>query len=253
MTDKRNIVIKVKYPVSGKAAKNIEPKIITEWDVKKILIAAGILVFILVALFYLISKDTQRNDSDNAELAVNTIEKNLPLPPENTPSEIKKPDISKPIMANGNPPIKPPKELAKKIKPTDDITTKKAITKSANEKVIKEPGYPKTTHNLTRAVLVYDINNKEPAGEIGRTVTINKRKPTWVYYFTELKSMNGRRVYHEWLKNGALVSKQKLIISGDVWRTSSRKLLNDSEKGNWAVRLVDEHGQLLNEKTFKVE
>jgi len=106
---------------------------------------------------------------------------------------------------------------------------------------------------VSRAVLTYDLNNKEPAGEITRTVNVSEKNPTWIYYFTELKSMNGRRVYHEWLKNGVLVSKQELIISGDSWRTSSRKLFTDSTKGNWAVRLVDEHGQLLNEKNFKVE
>jgi hypothetical protein len=253
MTDKRNIVIKVKYPVSGKATKNIEPKMITEWDVKKILIALGILVIILASLFYVINSDTPENNSDNAALGVNTIEKNLPLPPENNPVETKKPVIPKPIAEKSNSSAKPTKETTKISKSTDSVTVKKTIKNQANEKVIKEPGYSRLNHNLTRAALVYDINNKEPAGETVRTVNISKRKPTWVYYFTELKSMNGQKVYHEWLKNGELVSKQKLSISGDEWRTSSRKLLTDSEKGNWAVRLVDEHGQLLNEKTFKVE
>ena len=106
---------------------------------------------------------------------------------------------------------------------------------------------------MTRAVLTYGINNKEPAGEIAKAVNVGEKNPTWVYYFTELKSMNGNKVYHEWLKNGVLDSRQELIISGDAWRTSSRKLLADSAKGNWTVRLIDEHGQLLNEKSFKVD
>ncbi|MGZ4989814.1 MAG: DUF2914 domain-containing protein [Methylobacter sp.] len=253
MTDKRNIVIKVKYPVSGKVTKNFEPKMITEWDVKKILIAAGILLFILVILFYVISNDTEKNNSNNAETAVDTIERNLPLPIETNQADIKKPDLSKQAITKSNSQDKPPKELNKKTHPTDDITIKKAIKSSANEKAIKESGYSKVNHNLVRAVLTYNINNKEPEGEIMRTIAIGKKKPTWVYYFTELKSMNGHRVYHEWLKNGVLVSKEKLNISGDDWRTSSRKLLTGSEKGNWVVRLVDEHGQLLNEKIFKVE
>ncbi len=253
MTDKRNIVIKVKYPAPGKAIENFAPKMITEWNVKRILIAAGALVLILAALFYVINNDTQKIDSDNAALVVNTIEKKITPQIETKEVEIKKPDISKQVVAKNNSLIKPLKESNKKNKPTADITVKKAIKKQPNEKVIKKIGYSKFNHNVTRAVLTYDINNKEPAGEILRTVNVGRKKPAWIYYFTELKSMKGSRVYHEWLKNGVVVSKQEMTISADVWRASSRKLLTDSEKGNWAVKLVDGHGQLLNEKIFKVE
>ncbi|MDO9047086.1 MAG: DUF2914 domain-containing protein [Methylobacter sp.] len=253
MTDKRNIVIKVKYPVSGKVTENFEPKMITEWNVKRILLAAGALVFILAALFYVINNDQQKNDSDNAAVIINTIEKKVTPQVEIKEVEINKPDSSKQVVAKTNPPIKPTKESNKKNKPTSDITVKKAVKKQPTEKVIKDLGYSKVNHNVTRAVLTYDINNKEPVGEIARAVNVSRKKPVWVYYFTELKSMNGSKVYHEWLKNDVLVSKQELIISGDTWRTSSRKLLADSAKGNWTVRLVDEHGQLLNEKFFKVE
>ena len=118
------------------------------------------------------------------------------------------------------------------------------------KKAVKEREY---SHNVPRASLTYEIDNKEPVGEIAQTVTLSKKKPRWIYYFTELSSMNGRKVYHEWLKNGVIVSRQELVISGDTWRTSSRKLLSGSDKGKWAVRMIDENGRLLNEKYFKVE
>ena len=73
-----------------------------------------------------------------------------------------------------------------------------------------------------------------------------------VYYFTEINKMNGHKVYHEWSKNGAVVSRQELSILDDAWRTSGRKLMTDNAQGKWSVRLVDENGRLLNEKTFKV-
>ncbi len=254
MTDKKNIVIKVKYLKHGKVEEDFTPKMVTEWNVKRILIAAGVLIFILAVLAYIINQDTQKNDSDNSDMIVNTVEKELPLPPEIKVAEIRKPDISKQVVVKTNPPIKPPKESNKKSKPASeiiDIADKKVIKKQSDEKAVK--GYSKDRHNVIRAVLSYDINNKEPKREVPRTVLLNSKKPTWVYYFTELKSMNNNKVYHEWLKDGVTVSKQKLVISGDAWRTSSRKLLTNSAKGNWAVRLVDEHGQLLNEKIFKVE
>jgi len=252
MVDNRNIVIKVKYPVSGKATENFEPRMVTEWNVKRILLAVGALVFSFSTLFYVLNKDTQKNDSDNPPLAVNTIEEIMPQVDIKS-AEIKKPDIAKQIVHKNNSPIKPTKEPDKKYKPASDIHTKDDIKKQANEKITKYPLYSKHNHNISRAVLTYDINNKEPAGEIKRTISVSNKNPAWIYYFTELKSMKGSKVYHKWLKNGIIISSQELNISSDSWRTSSRKLLTDAEKGNWAVQLVDEHDRILNEKTFKAE
>lgn len=182
MADEKNIVIKVKYPASGRSADSAPaPQMVTEWNVKRILLAAGVLVLLLGSGFYFINGGTQSPDSQNLV-------------------------------------------------------------------------QPEALDNVQRAVLTYEIKNKEPVGEITRTVKLRQAKPIMVYYYTELNKMNGRKVYHEWLKNGAVVSRQELNISDDdTWRVSSRKLMADNAKGKWAARLVDENGQLLNEKTFKVD
>jgi len=250
MTDKKNIVIKVKYPVAGKAVERVPPKMITEWNIKRILFAATALILILVSLFYLIGNDTQETDVNNAEVTVNTQE----TPPvEVKKTETKSLDIPKQTLEKTSPPVKPKKESNKKPKTTEDIKAKENIKKQSTEKVIKGQGYSKDSHNVVRTSLSYRVNNKEPEGDTVRTVNTKHKKPVWVYYFTELKAMNGNKVYHEWIRNGSVVSKRALVISGDTWRTSSRKLLSGSEQGSWSVRLVDEEGRLLNEKNFKVE
>jgi hypothetical protein len=262
MTDKRNIVIKVKYPASGKDAENFTPKMVTVWNIKRILMAAGVLVCIVAALVYVLIKDPQEistdkfpqeNSPDNVEFVINLPPEKVTPPIETKEPETKKQDISKKIVTKTNAKIKQVNEAAKKNKPASNTTVKPDVKKPVSKKDTKDREYSKVNHNVARAVLTYDINNKEPAGEIAKVVSVAGKKPTWVYYFTELKSMNGSKVYHEWLKNGVLDSKKELIISGDAWRTSSRKLLADSEKGNWTVRLIDEQGQLLNEKSFKVD
>ena len=129
MTDKRNIVIKVKYPVSGKEAENFTPKMVTEWNIKRILLAAGVLVFILAALFYVINKDPQENDPDNAEVAINTIQEKVTPPVEIKEPEIKKQDISKQIVAKTNTKIKPANESTKKNKPISNTTVKQEVKK----------------------------------------------------------------------------------------------------------------------------
>jgi hypothetical protein len=65
MEDKKNIVIKVRYPTSGKNTENDihSSKVITEWNVKRILLAlAGALLIIAVALIYFNRQDAQKTD-----------------------------------------------------------------------------------------------------------------------------------------------------------------------------------------------
>jgi hypothetical protein len=250
MTDKRNIVIKVSYPVAGKAAGNSAPQVITEWNVKRIALAVGVLVLILASLIFAINGNTDNTDSDNGAMLVAAPEQTIS---EAREYEIKIPALSDQSTKKNNAVAKSNKEPDKKNKQTADIATKDAVKNQPNKDITKEYGYSKAKHNVSRALLTYKINNKEPTGEIARIVNISRKKPTWIYYFTELKAMKGSKVYHEWLKNGVVVSKQELTIPDDTWRTSSRKLLSDADKGKWSVRLVDKNNRLLNEKNFKVE
>jgi hypothetical protein len=254
MTDKRNIIIKVSYPVAGKATENAAPKMVTEWNVKRILFAAGALVLMLVLLIYGINNDAPKTDVDNAAVMLNQMENPVTPQVEVKAEEVKALAPFKQAAVGNNPLVKPNKEANKKNKPTTSIPVKETIKKQLNEKAIKGHSYLAANHNVSRALLTYAINNKEPTDEMVKPVNLShKKQPVWLYYFTELKAMKGSRVYHEWLKNGVVVTRQELVISDDTWRTSSRKLLSDREKGSWSVRLVDEKGRLLNEKKFKVE
>ncbi len=76
MTDKRNIVIQVKYPLPGKPTANLAPKMITEWNIKRIVLAASVLVLILASLFYAGNKNMQ----NNTLTTVNAVEKQVTLP-----------------------------------------------------------------------------------------------------------------------------------------------------------------------------
>jgi hypothetical protein len=246
MTDKRNIVIKVSYPVAGKSAANSAPQVIMEWNVKRILLAVGVLVLILAALVFAVNGDTENtNPNDEAMLVI---------PPEPSASQAREYEIKIPAISEATgTKTKPVKDVDKKNKQTADIAPKEVDKKQLSKGVAKEREYSKANHNVSRALLTYKINNKEPVGEITKIVNFSRKKPAWIYYFTELKSMKGSKVYHEWLKNGAVVSRQELTIADEVWRTSSRKLLSDADKGKWSVRLVDKNNRLLNEKSFKVE
>lgn len=194
MEDKKNIVIKVKYPTSAKKTESETHAsvIVTQWNIKRILVASAGIVLIVVALFYFNKQDV----------------------------------------------------------PQTDLHPQAALP----EKVVNTPDKPKAeiNKNIIRALLTFKINNNEPIGEVILPLKLSKNKATSVYYFVELKAMKGRTVYHEWLLDGKLVTRKKVNISDDTWRTSSRQLFAYSARTHWIVRLVDEQGQLLNERHFDV-
>lgn len=247
MTDKRNIVIQVKYPVSGKTTVDFEPRMITEWNIKRLLLAAGILILILVSLFYVINIDTQMTDANTA--TKKQVEPKVGL----NHTGIKSLDINAQKIVETNSAVKSKKELNKENERTTAIPYKENINEQPRKQVTKDREGLKINSHEIRAALTYEINNKEPVGEIEGTVNVNNKKPIWIYYFTELKAMKGSKVYHEWSKDGVVVTKRALTISGNRWRTSSRMLFSDAEAGNWAVRMFDINGRLLNEKKFKVK
>ena len=194
MSDKKNIVIKVKYSADDKKVNdNISaPKLITEWNVKRIALALGGFLFLIVIMFSMRNKNTET------------------------------PELTSQIVL-------PDKVASKAENPNADVNK-----------------------NITRAFLTSKIDNNEPAGKIDIPVKLSKYKSTSLYYFVELTGMKGRTVYHEWLLEGKLITRKKVNISNNNWRTSSRQFFANSDKTNWMVRLVDENNKVINELNFSV-
>jgi hypothetical protein len=220
---------------------------VTEWNVKRIVLVAGALVLVMASLIFVINNDPQKTDSVNEVVQVKATDKQETPELAAKEPELRKSELSGQLTTEAAP--------SSELKKEPVQIKKESVSAESGKKQLKKkiPKEHEHFHVVSRSLLTYGINNKEPAGEIAGSLKVSGKKPTWVYYFTELKAMKGSRVYHEWLKNGSLVSRQSIVISGDTWRTSSRKLLSESDKGKWTVRMVDENNRLLNEKTIKVE
>jgi hypothetical protein len=195
MADKKNIVIKVKYPTPGKMSEDdiLPPKTITEWNVKRIVIALVSVMLVFTSLIYLTSKDSQNTALD-------------------------KPEVVTPII---------------------------------NETSTKKPPIEVKSH-VIRALLTYKVIDNEPASEIVLPLKISKKESTWIYFFVELTGMKDKTVYHEWLLDGELISRKKVNITGEKWRTASRQSFHYTSENNWTVRLVEESGEVVTEKHFNV-
>ena len=206
MSEKKNIVIKVKYPSSGKAStKSISGSgVVTEWNFKRIGLALGSVLLAMMALFYFVGSDKPQTNTSSAQLAL----------PEQQPE-----------------------------------------TKPQPDKAITTPEQPKPDNNqfVTRSRLTSDIKKNEPIDTLKLPLKIGKKDTLWIYYFVELKSMEGKAIYHEWWLNGNLVSRKKVNITDDPWRTASKQLITYTTNNDWIVRVVDESRNTLTEKSFNLK
>jgi Protein of unknown function (DUF2914) len=196
MADKKNIVIKVKYPNSQSISENAEAvaKTVTEWNIKRIAFALAGILLGGSALLYFLKSEPQTTEVSEPTAA------------------IMQDNVAKPL---------------------------------ANEPI-------NASNGVVRAQLSYKIVNNEPVNEISIPVKLSKKHSTWIYYFVELNSMKGKTVFHEWLLNGDLITRKKVNISDEKWRTSSKQVFSYTSENKWLVRLVDETGSVLNEKRFDV-
>lgn len=228
MTDSKNIVIKVKYtPPDGTiSSPPSPPKMITEWNVKRIAGALGVFFLIIVSLsFFLSGKSGDTEDAHH-------------------------------VSADSNQTEAAPHDEAKH---QDTLSSAASIPGAASEtgksgqsSQTPEPAKAIHTGRIRRAALSYRIIDKEPVDLIGTTVGVKKNKPVLIHYFTEARGKKNQTLFHEWLKDGQIIQRHPVTISAERWRASSQRQLSIDDQGHWSVRTVDGEGGVMNEMQFNV-
>lgn len=266
MANKKQIVIKVKYPSSEGQTQDTpsSPEIITEWNVKRIVSAFAVIVLLLsLVLYFTVS------DDDSVDMP-SSLSENQPDPEikqEAAPEQAKAAGTEERSLSDSVPndrpsspplPINPP-EAGKKSTPAETAAVgEKAVQETAatasavSEKKPSTIPKKRSQERVARSFLAHKIVNKEPVHIVNSTVKIGKTKAVWINYFTELKGMNNKAVYHEWLSKGKVTYRQRFNIASNRWRAASRKLFNAGSAGVWLVRTVDTKGRLLDQKEFKI-
>ena len=92
----------------------------------------------------------------------------------------------------------------------------------------------------SRLVFTTGIANREPVNNIQE---INHNQGT-VYFFTELKNLEGKRITHRWSYNGNIVFSQSFNVGGSRWRVWTEKTIS-TYQGVITVDIVDEKGTVL--------
>ena len=92
---------------------------------------------------------------------------------------------------------------------------------------------------ITRALLTLEIKDKEPKGSIPYELALPEEGITKVILFTEMKGLRGKKLYHEWYRNGVRQARVRIPVNVDKQQSHSSKYINTQMLGDWQVKVID--------------
>ena len=113
-----------------------------------------------------------------------------------------------------------------------------------------EPVSPVPDAQVARAQFTTAIVDREP---VDRVVVLKAPPPTEVFFFTDLRHLEGRTVTHRWEHEGQVLMQKPFEVKGPRWRVFSKKELDADHAGEWSVTVVDESGWPLYVELFRYE
>lgn len=104
---------------------------------------------------------------------------------------------------------------------------------------------------VARAVFATDVIDREPIDDIGNIVHVEYGEIQRVYFFSDLRGMDGSKVSHRWLLDGDVMATINFDeVGGDRWRVWSSKRLMPGFDGTWTVQVLQD-GKVIASRSFK--
>ena len=134
------------------------------------------------------------------------------------------------------------------------ITRRRARTASQRRHIAKTDQPPLRVGNeqspqevrVALAQFTTAIENREPIDQ----VTFVSNDVQVVFFYTDLRNLEGQTISHRWLHNGIVVASVPFDVGGPRWRVwSSKKMLPDLI-GDWTVEIVTTEGEVIAAETF---
>ncbi len=99
---------------------------------------------------------------------------------------------------------------------------------------------------VARAIFTTAIVDREPVDQV---VSVGPDLDS-IYFFTDLRNLQGRTVKHRWEFDGQFMGEIEFKVGGPRWRVYSKKSLYPNESGKWTVLVLDESGWPLHASIF---
>lgn len=112
--------------------------------------------------------------------------------------------------------------------------------------VAMAPAQAEGMSEVARAVFTTGIDNREPVDQVSQLPgTANQ-----IYFFTELRNMEGQSITHRWEYGGEVMAEIGFDIGGPRWRIWSSKTLMPAWGGEWTVSVVSSSGEVIASESF---
>ncbi len=90
------------------------------------------------------------------------------------------------------------------------------------------------------------VENREPIDQ----VTFVSNDVQKIYFFSDLRGLDGRSVTHRWIHGGETKAEVVFEVRGPRWRVWSSKELLEDWLGDWTVEIVTDEGEVIAAETF---
>ena len=98
---------------------------------------------------------------------------------------------------------------------------------------------------VSRAQFTSAILDREPADELSAVSPSTDK----IFFFTEVRNMDGSSITHRWSLNGAVMAEVEFKVRAQRWRVYSSKTLLPEWRGDWVVDVLDGDGKVLETRT----
>jgi len=88
---------------------------------------------------------------------------------------------------------------------------------------------------IARAMFTTEIDDREP---IDRVLILENNFPH-LYFFSDLRHLQGQTVKHRWEYEGRVIKEKVFQVQGPRWRVYSLNKLDKSMLGQWTVVITD--------------
>jgi hypothetical protein len=117
----------------------------------------------------------------------------------------------------------------------------------AADEASSDEDVPMANGHVARATFTTGMADREPTDEVTRLAN----DATRILFFTDLRDLQGQTVTHVWEHDGNVVAKVPFTVGAPRWRVYSSKNLEPSWTGEWAVKVVDGTGQVIQVEYFE--
>ncbi len=114
-----------------------------------------------------------------------------------------------------------------------------------SDAAIEAPTQPQEAR-VALAQFTTAIENREPIDH----VTFVASDVEKVFFYTDLRDLEGQTISHRWLYNGTVMAHVPFEVQGPRWRVWSSKTLIPDLIGDWTVEIVTAEGEVIAAETF---